>query len=312
MKLKLRASLLFLLSFTGLVFGQVNTYDFLRIDMSPRSAALGGSFVANNDDADVMFYNPAGMNLLSGDPVSLSYVNYLLDINLASLAYSTEYKGIGRFGAGIKYINYGDFTKADELGNVTGSYGAGEIAFMLGYANSLDENFYYGANAKIIYSSLAGYSSSAYALDLGLHYAIPGQLMNIGFSILNIGSQISQYIDTKEDLPLDVAFGVSKKLEHLPLRLSVDFHKLNEKQDNFGDRFKTFSVGAEVTLSRVLTVRLGYNNEKRTELKIGSFAGLAGFNLGVGALISRYQFNYGFSSMGAIGGIHRIGVSTNI
>jgi hypothetical protein len=30
-------------------FGQ-NTYDFLRVDMSARAAALGGSFVTNNDD----------------------------------------------------------------------------------------------------------------------------------------------------------------------------------------------------------------------------------------------------------------------
>ena len=312
MKLKLRASLIFLLSFSGMILGQQNTFDFLRIDMSPRSAALGGSFVSNNDDADVLFYNPAGMNLLSGNPVSLSYVNYLLDINLASIAYSTEYEGIGRFGAGLKYINYGTFTGADELGNLTSDYGAGEMELLVGYANSLDENFYYGANAKFIYSSLAGYSSAAYAFDLGLHYAFPEQLINIGFSVLNMGAQMDKYIDTKEDLPLDVVIGVSKKLEHLPLKVYLDFHKLNEDQDNFGDRFKAFSAGAEVTLSRVLTLRLGYNNEKRTELKIGSFAGLAGFNLGVGALISHYQFNYGFSSMGAIGGIHRIGVSTKI
>jgi hypothetical protein len=307
MKLKLRALFIFFLSFSGLIFSQ-NTYDFLRIDMSPRSAALGGSFVSNNDDADVLFYNPAGMNLLTDNPVSLSYVNYLLDINLAGLAYSTEYEGIGRFGAGIKYINYGDFPGYDELGNETGEYGAGEFAFILGYANSLDDNFYYGANAKFIYSSIAGYSSTAYAFDLGLHYSIPEYLVNVGFSVLNLGSQMSQYIETKEDLPLDIVFGVSKKLEHLPLKISLDFHKLNED----GDRFKTFSAGAEFNLSRVLTLRLGYDNEKRTEYKIGSFAGLSGFSIGFGALVSGYQFNYGFSSMGEIGGLHRIGISTKI
>jgi hypothetical protein len=310
MKLKLRAFLIFFLSFSGLVFSQ-NTYEFLRIDMSPRSAALGGSFVSNNDDADVIFYNPAGLNLLTDNPVSLSYVNHLMDINLASISYSTEYEGIGRFGVGIKYINYGTFTEADELGNKYGEFGADEVALIVGYGNSLDENFYYGVNAKFIYSGIAGYSSTAYAFDLGLHYSLPEYLLNIGFSVLNMGSQITQYIDTEEDLPLDLVFGVSKKLEHLPLRISVDLHKLNEDGD-FGDRFNAFSVGAEFTLSRVLTLRLGYDNEKRKELKIGSFAGLAGFNIGFGALISRYQFNYGFSSMGAIGGLHRIGVTTKI
>ena len=105
---------------------------------------------------------------------------------------------------------------------------------------------------------------------------------------------------------------LSKKLEHLPLRLSLDFHKLNEERDDFVQRFKAFSVGAEFTLSRVLTLRLGYDNEKRNDLKIGSFAGIAGFNVGFGAKIKGYNFSYGFSSMGAIGELHRIGVTTTL
>jgi hypothetical protein len=98
-------------------------------------------------------------------------------------------------------------------------------------------NFYYGANVKVIYSNIEKYSSSALAADLGLHYAFPEQLINIGFSILNLGSQLSSYADTKEDLPLDIAFGLSKRLEHLPLRLSLDFHKLNEERDDFVQQF---------------------------------------------------------------------------
>jgi len=289
-----------------------NTYDFLRLDMSARAGALAGSFVSNNDDPEVIFYNPAGLELLNDNPVSFSFVKHLLDINLASLAYSTELEGIGRFGAAIKYINYGTFKGFDENASSTGDFGAGEVAFILGYANQLDENFYYGSNIKFIYSSIEKYSSTALALDLGLHYAVPSQQINIGFSILNIGSQMSYYINTKEDLPLDFVFGISKRLEYLPVRLSLDFHKLNEERDNFSERFKAFTVGAEFTLSKVLRLRFGYDNEKRTELKVGTFAGIAGFNVGFGAVISKYRFDYGFSSMGPIGELHRISVSTNL
>ena len=66
--------------------------------MSARAAALGGTFVSNHDDPNIIFYNPAGINLLSDNPVSFSFVKHLLDINLASLSYSTEFEGIGRFG----------------------------------------------------------------------------------------------------------------------------------------------------------------------------------------------------------------------
>ncbi len=59
---------------TSITFGQTTTYDFLRLDMSARAAGLGGSYVTNNDDVDVIFFNPAGLGFLEKDPVSFSFV----------------------------------------------------------------------------------------------------------------------------------------------------------------------------------------------------------------------------------------------
>ncbi len=140
--------------------------------MLPHSAE---AFVTNNDDVDVIFFNPAGLGFLEKDPVSFSFVKHLMDINLFSLAYSTEFENIGRFGTAIKYINYGTFDGADEFGNKTGEFVAGELAFLLGYTNEFTENFNYGANAKVIYSSIETKSSSAIGLDLGFNYEIPRQ-----------------------------------------------------------------------------------------------------------------------------------------
>src|SRR4030066_45598 len=294
---------------SSFTFGQ-NTYDFLRVDMSARAASLGGSFVTNNDDVDVLFYNPAGMSFLEKDPVSFSFVKHLMDINLFSLAYSTEFEDIGRFGSAIKYINYGSFDEADEFGNRTGEFSAGELAFILGYTNEFSENFYYGANAKVIYSSIADESSSAIALDLGINYEIPNQKLNLAAAVLNLGTQLSSYIDTKEDLPLDVTIGISKRLENLPVRLSLDFHQLNKERDELYQHLKGFSLGAEFYLSEVFTLRFGYDNEKRSDLKVGSSSGIAGLNGGLGVKVSEYSFNYGYSSLGSIGAMHRIGLAT--
>jgi len=295
----------------GSSFSQ-STYDFLFVDGSARAGALGGSYVANNDDADVIFYNPAGIKMLQANPVSFSFVKHLMDINLASLSYSTEFENIGRFGAALKYINYGNFDESDEFGNRTGEFGAGEVAMIVGYANQLDDNFFYGANVKFIYSGIADRSSTALAADIGLHYNLPNQNWSFGFAALNLGGQLSSYYNTKEDLPVDVAIGVSKRLENLPLRLSVDFHRLNQDRDDFFDRFKAFTIGAEFTLSKVLKLRLGYDNERRSDFKIGTTAGIAGFNAGLGVKISDYNFDYAYSSLGLVGGLHRIGISTSL
>lgn len=304
------AVIIFLFSL-GNIFSQ-NTYEFLRVDNSARAGALGGSFITYFDDADIIFYNPAGMMLLDNSPISFSFTKHLLDINLASLAYSTEIEELGRFGTAIQYINYGSFDWADEFGTRNGKFSAGEFAVLLGYAGTLDENFYYGANLKLIYSSIADESSSAAAVDLGLHYAIPSQQINIALVALNLGTQLSSYIDTREDLPIDVALGISKRLENLPVRLSLNFHKLTEKRNEFGERFKAFSAGAEFYLSKVFSLRFGYDNEKRSELKIGTTAGIAGFSAGVGINISTYRFDYGYSSLGLIGGLHRISLVTTL
>jgi hypothetical protein len=291
------------------IFAQ-ETYNFLRLDHSPRAAALAGSFVSNTDDPNVMFYNPAGISYLKEKPISFSYLFHLLDINSASIAYSQEFESLGRFAAGIQYINYGTFIEANDVGTKTGEFGAGEFAAIVGYSNELDRNFYYGVNIKFIYSSIADRSSTGLAVDLGLHYSIPDERWNFGFSILNLGSQMTQYYNTTEDLPLDVRFGFSKTLAHLPFTFYASINKLNEDYDNFGERFTQFTFGGEFKMSKVIRLRLGYDNEKRKEYKIGGTAGIGGFNLGLGILVSKYTFDYAFSSMGQIGALHRIGIST--
>lgn len=308
--MNLRHLILLLSLLTISVYSQTTTYEFLRLDISARAAALGGSFTANTDDPNIIFYNPAGMFNLQGTPASFSFLKHVLDINVASVAYSQNFEGIGRFGAAVKYINYGKFPRADEFGNRNGEYGAGEAAFIIGYTGALDQNFNYGANVKYIYSAIDDRSSSAFAFDLGLQYLIPDQNWTFGAAALNMGSQLTSYYTTKEKLPLDIVIGVSKKLQYLPLRLYLDFHKLNRSSDNLTQRFQAFTVGAEFNLSKVLRLRFGYDNEKRKELKIGSSAGLAGFNVGFGALISGYNFDYGFSSLGDIGAFHRISITT--
>lgn len=294
------------------VISAQSAFEFLRLDNSPRAAAVAGSFVANNDDPNVMFYNPAGINLLQGTPISFSFLKHLEDVNSASLVASKDFEGIGKFGAAIQYISYGSFIKADAQGNNLGEFSAGDMAVTIGYGNQLDENFYYGANVKLIYSKISDVSSAAAAIDLGLHYAIPESRWNFGFSVLNLGAQLSSYFETKEDLPLDIRFGFAKQLENLPLKFYWSFNKLNQKQNKFLDRFTQITFGGEFRLGQSLRLRFGYDNEKRKELKVGSSAGLAGFNLGVGFIVKGYNVDYAFSSLGFIGAMHRFGISTSL
>ena len=135
---------------------QSNTvYNFLRNDVSARAAALAGSFVTVANDPNVLFYNPAGIGTLEQASGSVGFFKHLLDINSGYVSYGQEFEGIGHFGVGVMYTNYGSFTETDESDNTLGTFNAADIAASIGYSNTLDENLYYGVALKFIHSSIA-------------------------------------------------------------------------------------------------------------------------------------------------------------
>jgi hypothetical protein len=288
------------------------TYSFLRLDNGARSAAMAGSFVSITDDPSVIFYNPAGLGTLTSSQASFGFLKHLLDINSGYAAYGQPFRDWGWFGVGVSYINYGSFTQTDEVGNNLGTFHANELALLGGYSNLVYDVIHYGINLKFIYSSIADSRSAAVAVDIGGMYVVEEQQIAIGASLLNVGRQVNEYLNTREDLPLDLKVGFSKRLEHLPLLINLDFHRLNESAEDFLSRFKGFTVGGEFTASEALKLRFGYNNLQRRDLKIGTSAGLAGFSFGAGVLVSRYQIDYAFSSLGKVGGLHRFTVGLSL
>ena len=306
----------YILTFVGYtsvkLFAQQGTYDFLRIDVSARAAALNGSFVSMKDDPNVLFYNPASIGTLITPKVSVCYVNHVMDVNAGTLSYGQNIEGIGSIGAGVIYMNYGSFSRTDELLNVLGTFNAAELAFVAGIAAHYDDDILMGINAKYIYSSIAEYNSTALAVDLGFLYDIPSQNLTIGGSALNIGKQLKTYAGVNEPLPFDIKLGITKRPEHLPVYLNIDFHRLNESGDNFLDRFSNFTIGAEFLMSKSLRLRVGYYNKQRKELKTGTSAGLGGFSFGIGLVLKDYQIDYAYNSYGDFGGIQRFSLCINL
>jgi len=301
-----------LLSFSQPAWAQSNTiYNFLRNDVSARAAALAGSFLTVTNDPNVLFYNPASVDTLERPSGSVGFFKHLLDINSGYASYGQDFEGIGHFGVGVLYTNYGSFTETDESDNTLGKFNAADIAASIGYSNTLDENLYYGVAVKFIHSSIADAHSAGLATDFGILYHVPDTKLNLGASVRNLGKQLSDCDQTKEELPLDVAIGASIVPRGLPLLLNVNFHKLNESAEKFADHFRAFTLGGEFTLSKVVQLRFGYNNQQRKDLQIESTSGLAGFSAGLGIVISEYRLDYALSSLGKIGSLHRISVGTS-
>ncbi len=299
---------------SALVFaGDRPTYQFLQNDVSARASAMAGSFITMQGDPAGMFYNPATIATLVAPTAAVGYTSHVLDIKSGFAAYTQNVQELGVLGFGVNYINYGSFDGMNDQGISTGTFGAGDLAVSATLANLFDENLYYGITGKYIYSSIADVNSSALGLDLGLMYLIPGDdQIALGASLTNMGSQIDYYGTKKEPLPFEIKIGGTIKPAHLPLQLNVNFNKLNEERNSFFDKFTSFTVGGEFTLSKALRFRFGYNNERRKELKIGTSAGMAGFSLGGGLVLKGLRLDYGFNSYGEIGSISRITIGLDI
>ena len=328
------------------VFAQIggqNTYDFLNLTNSARVASLGGDNVSIVDkDFNLAFHNPALLSDSMSDYLALNYVNYFSDINYGYVGYAKKYKNYGNFAAGIHYINYGDFTEADETGVILGNFSASEYSFNLTWAKKIDSLINFGAKLKTIYSALDTYYSFGMALDAGLSYYNPNKLFAAGFVMKNLGIQFNPYIDgQREPLPFDLQLGITKKLKHAPLRFSFtaknllnlkmtydnptqtqtdivvnsdsSSNKIWEKTTHISDEvFRHIIIGVEIIPIKNFFVNIGYNYQRRQELKIETRAAMVGFSFGIGIKISKFYLSYGRATYHLAGASNHISLSTNL
>ena len=316
------------------------TYQFLNIITSPKIAALGGNAIAIPDsDLEMTYFNPALLNEEHNKSLSINYTDYFGDINYGYAAYALKYKKLGMFSAGIKYINYGTFLNTDEAGIILGQFTASESALVLSWANKYLEYFKYGVNLKLVYSNFYTYNSTGILLDFGATFKKPKSNFMAAVSVRNLGTQIKTYSpDNFEPLPFEILVGVSQRLKHAPFRFSINAHNLQqaniwykspnntstgnlfttdttEEKSHLGDAIlRHFTFGTEILLSENFQLRVGYNHQRRQELKLkeDSKSGMVGFSFGFGIKIKKFQFDFARSIYSLAGASNHIGITTKL
>ncbi|MAS52538.1 MAG: hypothetical protein CMD20_04965 [Flavobacteriales bacterium] len=331
----------FLLSFSSIAqIGGKSTYQFLNIISSAKIASLGGYAIAVPDgDIEMAYFNPALIDSSLHQELNLNYVNYFSDINYGFAGYAYRVKKIGVFTTSIKYINYGEFLLADETSAINGEFSSSETALNIGWSNAYKYGLKYGVNLKFVMSNFYDYTSTGILVDIAGTWSKPEKGIIVGMVVKNMGSQITTYTPNNfEPMPFEIQAGVSKKLQHAPFRFSANFHNLQvfdfyydspneiESSSLFGgdvieeDKshlaeiiFRHFTIGTELLLSENFNLRIGYNHQRRSELKLreGSKAGAVGFNFGIGVHIKKFKIDYGRSIYSLAGTTNHLSISTN-
>jgi len=300
--------------------GGKSVYQFLNLVTSPRQAALGGKTITIYDnDVNQAHFNPATINAEMDNKLSLNYGSYYGDVTYGTAAYAYTYdRHLQTFHAGVNYVNYGKFDGYDENGQATSSFTGSDIALSFGYAYNIPySNFYVGANAKLISSTLESYNSFGAAVDLGALFIDEGNDVNWGLVVRNIGTQITPYAETREKLPLEVLVGVSQLMENVPIRWhltlenmqqwnvafsnpnraegSLDGGSTPEKISFFNNALRHIVVGAELFPDKGFNLRIGYNFRRAEELRILEQRNFSGISVGFGLKIRKLKFNYSYS-----------------
>ncbi len=313
------------------------TYQFLNLVSSPRQAALGGKVLTNYDyDVSQALFNPASINLEMDNHLALNYVSYLGGINYGSAAYAYTWdRRVQTFHAGVTYINYGTFEGRDENGEITGDFTGNEVALSLGYALNIPwTDFHVGANLKLVSSKLEQYNSFGGALDLAVMYVNKDLDLNIALVARNIGTQFSTYAGVQEKLPFEVDFGISQKLENVPVRWHLTIENLqdwnlafsnparaeqdldgnvtNEKVGFTKEFIRHMVIGAELFPDKGFNIRLGYNFRRAEELRIVDQRSFSGLSAGFGIKINKLRFNYTHARYSVAGNTGLFGLMINL
>ena len=304
---------LLLSSFFSRIYAQ-SPFDFIQLGISARSASLGGAFTSMTKDQTAVFFNPGTLATIDSSSVSATFMKHVLDISSGMAIYTLpiEKNSTERISISAVYTAYGSFDRTDEFGTVTGSFSSNNVGLMGTYSNELDSTLSYGISAKLMYVTLDDLASSALALDAGVLYRLPASRTNFGLSLLNIGTQLSTFEGITDQMPIDVRLGINHRLRGLPLLLNFSLHHLADDADAFFDRVGNFSIGGEFILSKVLDLRIGYDNYVRNATSIQGQRRFSGFAAGVGVRTAYVQIDYGVSAIGTAGSIHRLTLHTSL
>ena len=193
---------------------------FLMIEPDSRSAGMGNAGVALADNANAIFWNPAGLADQVGTEAALTHSNWLpefnADIFYEYLVAKQHISGWGTVGAHLTYLFLGTHEYRDAQNTDLGEFRSYDLAAGVSYGFKLSRGLSVGTGVRLIYSSLANVTVGtqqtnpgvSVGLDLGMLYrtrtfgiGLADAQYSLGFNLANMGPKI-QYSDSEQADPI--------------------------------------------------------------------------------------------------------------
>lgn len=256
---KMLILVMFIAAFTSAVFAQDKAgtagMTFLKMDVSARAMALGGSFIGLSDDASCLYYNPSGMMNIKSMEFVASHNMYMADVQYTFMGGTYPLPMLnGAAGIQLSYVNVGemDVTTPENPNGNGQTFSAGDLMIGLSYAQMLTTKFYVGGTLKYIRESLADKSVNVMAGDVGTYYNTGWRSLIFGMSIRHFGANFT-YIDEDTPLPMLFVFGAS----YTPMDDGVNKIIVLAEAAHPSDNSEYVTIGCEYSYNNMFFARFG-------------------------------------------------------
>lgn len=244
----------------------VTGLQFLKINPSARSIAMGEANTANEMGINAIFWNPAGLTQqLPTHNVSLTHIGWIADIDYNAAAYALNLGSLGVFGVNYISLGTGDIEETTFETEITQQgtgrvFTAGDLALGLTYAKQFTNKFSAGVTVKYIREKLDDFDTDAWAFDVGTLYWTGFKSLRLAMSARNFGPDMRFVSEDKEGyqfhLPLVMSIGLgmdffdsADSFQRLTIGLEVSHPNDYEERGQ---------LGAEYSLYNILALRGGY------------------------------------------------------
>lgn len=182
----------------------------VSIPPTGRANGMGEAYVAIADDATATWWNPGALGFLTVREASVTYAKLVPgladDVFYTYPTYAMPVKDWGTFGFGLVYLSYGKSEGTDPSGNPLGEFSSYEIAPTLSYGTKITDRLGVGANVKYIrvqlspdFNGLGEGKGSTFAFDVAGLYKVPGDRVNVGLALQNLGGSLAFINEMNED-----------------------------------------------------------------------------------------------------------------
>jgi hypothetical protein len=292
--------------------------NFLDIGVGARASAMGEAFIMVGNDANAIFYNPAGIAQLDGKfDLVASMTDWFADIKYHAAGVVMNAGIWGNFGFSIIAPDYGVITgtrlaPTEEGYEETGILDVNALAAGFVYARELTDRFAVGGQIKYCSQHLGSnlladdeiveneVSGLAYDFGTIFYPGYPVESFRIGMTITNFSAQF-KYEQESFQLPLTFKLGIALDIldllgEHPDRTFVLEIDAIHPR-----DYSQRVHIGGEAWYKNMVALRMGY---KFNYDEAGLTAGL-GFN--IGGIKIDYAYNY-FGSFDAVNRVS-LGVS---